>query len=224
MPKSILDIDAMKALYISLLLLVSGVSQATDWTYASWMANEAYTQVINESICTSKLTAIDPDADSAFMCSRGGDTAISWLALSTAPEATDTLANLLAVGGNTITSETLSCSIHAQGKAVLLALKSLQPAKARQKCLETVAAGVKTMTSEIEVLLCSIHEQGLRGLPALKSLQTTQARQKCLKAVAGLQEKLHETVCLSEEMIAERRNDHIRKATEGGHTCKPWEY
>jgi hypothetical protein len=46
MRKSILDIDAMKALHISLLLFVSGVSRAADWTYAIWMANEAYTQVV----------------------------------------------------------------------------------------------------------------------------------------------------------------------------------
>ena len=79
MHKFILDIDFMKTIYIPLLLFVSGVSQAADWTYASWLAEDAYMQVINESICTFKLTAIDPNADSAFMCSRGGDTAIEGL-------------------------------------------------------------------------------------------------------------------------------------------------
>ncbi|MDR2209082.1 MAG: hypothetical protein LBE22_08950 [Azoarcus sp.] len=129
----------MKAICVSL-LFVTGVSQAADWTYASWLADETYKQVISERICTfNVVAAADPNADPAFACVRGGDTAISGLALNTTPEAMDTLAKLLAVGVSVVTAEALSCSIHVHGKAVLPALKSLQPAQARRKCLETVA-------------------------------------------------------------------------------------
>ncbi|MDR2209083.1 MAG: hypothetical protein LBE22_08955 [Azoarcus sp.] len=131
----------MKTISICIsLLFVTGVSQAADWTYASWLADETYKQVISERVCTLNVLAQDPaNTNPNFACARGADTAISGLGLNTAPEAMNTLAKLLAVWMSAETAEALSCSIHVHGKAVLPAFKSLQPAQARQKCLETVA-------------------------------------------------------------------------------------